>query len=81
MFLPLEFYSTYLLGVSLLSKEPLRPAILQKARHAFLINGCVLLAYFFFAWQCGQYEYDPFSWVYYTLFPERWPDPIGVAPD
>ena len=68
MFLPLEFYSTYLLGVSLLSEEPLRPAIRQKARQAFLINGFVLLAYFLFAWQCSEYGYDPFSGIYESLF-------------
>lgn len=70
MFLPLEFYSTYLLGVSLLSKEPLRPAIRQQARLAFLMNGSVLLAYFLFAWQSSQYGYDPFSAIFYTLFGE-----------
>ncbi len=68
MFLPLEFYSTYLLGVSLLSDEPLRPTIRQKAGRAFLINGCVLLAYFLFAWQCSEYGYDPISGMYESLF-------------
>ncbi len=68
MFLPLEFYSTYLLGVSLLSADPLRPAIRRKAQHAFLINGFVLLAYFLFAWQCSEYGYDPISGIYESLF-------------
>lgn len=68
MFVPLEFYSTYLLGVSLLSEEPLRPALRRKARLAGLVNGSVLLAYFFFAWQCNQYGYDPFSGIYEALW-------------
>ena len=70
LFLPLEFYSTYLLGVSLISEEPVRPSLRQTARQAALINGAVLLAYFLFAWQSGQYGLEPFQEIYYTFFGE-----------
>ena len=54
-FFPLEFYSTYLLGVSLISQEPVRPSLLQTARKAAIINGAVLLVYVMFAWQFSQH--------------------------
>ena len=70
LFLPLEFYSTYLLGVSLISEEPVRPSLRQTARKAAIINGAVLLAYFLFAWQSSQYGSDPFEEIFYSLFGE-----------
>ncbi len=68
LFLPLEFYCTYLLGVSLISKEPVRSSLRQTARKAAIINGAVLLVYFMFAWQCSQYELDPYEEIFYSLF-------------
>ena len=68
MFLPLEFYATYLLGVSLISKESVCPSVRQTAIKAAIINGAVLLVYFLFAWQCSQYELDPFEELFYSLF-------------
>ncbi len=68
IFLPLEFYSTYLLGVYLISKEPVRPSLRQTARKAAIINGAVLLGYFLFAWQSSQYGLNPFEEIFYSLF-------------
>lgn len=54
-FFPLEFYSTYLLGVSLISKEPVRPSLRQTAIKAAIINGFSQLVYFLIAWQFSQH--------------------------
>ena len=68
MFLPLEFYSTYLLGMSLNSTEPVRPSLLMTACKAALVNGAVLLVYFLFAWKCSQYGLNPFEEIFYSFF-------------
>ena len=67
LFVPFEFYSTYELGVSLLSEESIRPSLRKTARNAFLINGGVLLAYFLFAWQCSRYGINPVWGMCQTL--------------
>ena len=69
IFLPVEFYCTYLLGASLLSDESIRPSIQKTARNAVLLNLCVLFVYFSFALQCSHYAVDP-AYSIYSSFVE-----------
>jgi len=69
LFLPLEFYATYQLGVSMLSDDPVRPTLFKTARRAIAINVVVLLAYFTFAMQCSKYGSDPTSSIFSILEP------------
>lgn len=68
VFLPLEFYSTYLWGVSLISDEPIRPMMRTLERQAIVFNVLVLLMYFLFALQSSQYGIDPASSMYDSFF-------------